>query len=165
MYFTAPDSVAMTRGFWCSSDNISLEAHGHAKITINFVPFQLGTRQCSVLLINEDIGEFLYLIETETTLPLPSRVPYVPSAHSVRVSSSMAALHGRGVFGGDDRVLYWKCDNNESFTENILIPAINVAKESALGGYQVCLENVKQIVVDLSFLRHFSCNWSTEYVS
>lgn len=123
----------MTRAFWCSADNIHLDSNGISKVEINFVPFQSGHRQCSVLLINEDIGEFLYLIETETVLPLPSRVPYVPSPHSARVSSSLAAHHGRGTFGGDDRVIYWKCDNNESFTENIMIPRINMARENALG--------------------------------
>ena len=130
-----PEDFTLTRAFWCSDDNIQLDANGSAKIEINFVPFQLGHRQCSVLLINEDIGEFLYLIETETVLPLPCRVPYVPSAHSVRVSSSLAAHHGRGIYGGDDRVLYWKCDSGETFTENILITRTNVTKENALGRY------------------------------
>ena len=127
------ENLTLTRAFWCSDDHIKLDANGSVKIEINFVPFQLGHRQCSVLLINEDIGEFLYLIETETLLPLPCRVPYVPSAHSVRVSSSLAAHHGRGMYGGDDRVLYWKCDNGETFKENILIAKTNLAKENALG--------------------------------
>jgi hypothetical protein len=127
------ENLTLTRAFWCSDDNVRLDANGSAKIEINFVPFQLGHRQCSVLLINEDIGEFLYLIETETVFPLPCRVPYVPSAHSVRVSSSLAAHHGRGVYGGDDRVLYWKCDSGETFTENILIARTNLTKENALG--------------------------------
>lgn len=128
-----PENLTLTRAFWCSDDNIQLDGTGSAKIEINFVPFQIGNRQCSVLLINEDIGEFLYLIETETTVPLPCRVPYVPSAHSVRVSSSLAAHHGRGIYGGDDRVLYWKCDCSETFTENIVITRTNLAKENALG--------------------------------
>ena len=133
--FTVPENFTLTRAFWCSDDNIQLDANGSAKIEISFVPFQLGHRQCSVLLINEDIGEFLYLIETETVLPLPCRVPYVPSAHSVRVSSSLAAHHGRGIYGGDDRVLYWKCESGETFTENIVIARTNLTKENALGRY------------------------------
>ena len=77
--------------FYCARDNIYLECQTSAVIHIDFLPFHTGKNQCSVLFINEKIGEFLYSIEALSTLPVPSKLPYVPSKHSVRISSAAAA--------------------------------------------------------------------------
>ena len=79
------------------------------------------------------MGEFLYCIEANATLPLPSPMPVADSPHSVRISSAAAARTGRGLFGGDERVVYWKCEHDESFTEDLYIPVVNEARENALG--------------------------------
>ena len=102
-------------------------------VEIHFLPFTLGPRQCSILFINETVGEFLYSIEAVSKPPLPSPLPFTLSPHSVRVSSAAAAARGQGVFGGDDRVVYWKCESKENFTEELVLPLENAAKEKALG--------------------------------
>ena len=60
-------------------------------------------------------------------------MPVADSPHSVRISSAAAARTGRGFFGGDERVVYWKCEHEESFTEDLYIPVVNEARENALG--------------------------------
>ena len=37
-----------------------------------------------------------------------------------------------GLFGGDERVVYWKCEAGQVLKENLTIPIINPAKEKAL---------------------------------
>ncbi|PFX34680.1 Calponin-likey domain-containing protein 2 [Stylophora pistillata] len=129
---TAPPSLPTLSAFWSPIKNIHLEANCSATAEIHFLPFDVGFRQCSILFINEKIGEFLYCIEAIATPPLPSPVPVVASPHSVRISSAAAARTGRGAFGGDERVVYWKCDNDESFTEDLYIPLVNETRENAL---------------------------------
>lgn len=136
----------MLSAFWCPANTIHLEANSTGAVEIQFLPFDVGHRQCSILFINDKIGEFLYCIEANATLPLPSPMPVAESPHSIRISSAAAARSGRGAFGGDERVVYWKCEQNESFTEDLYIPLVNEARENALGEY------LKIICVILSFI-------------
>lgn len=122
----------MLSAFWCPANTIHLEANSTGAVQIQFLPFDVGHRQCSILFINDKIGEFLYCIEANATLPLPSPMPVANSPHSIRISSAAAARSGRGAFGGDERVVYWKCEHNESFTEDLYIPLVNEARENAL---------------------------------
>lgn len=125
----------MLSAFWCPTNTIQLEANSTGAVEIQFLPFEVGHRQCSILFINDKIGEFLYCIEANATLPLPSPMPVAESPHSIRISSAAAARRGRGAFGGDERVVYWKCEHDESFTEDLYIPLVNEARENALGEY------------------------------
>ena len=125
--------------FWSPSKTIHLEANSTGTVEIHFLPFDVGHRQCSILFINDQIGEFLYCIEANATLPLPSPMPVADSPHSVRISSAAAARTGRGLFGGDERVVYWKCEHDESFTEDLYIPVVNEARENALGKVVITL--------------------------
>ena len=118
--------------FWCPVKKIRIEPYGTSSLEVQFLPFSIGHRQCSVLFLNEDVGELVYSIEAESLLPLPSSLPYQPSSHSVRVSSAAAAERSRGLFGGDDRVVYWQCNVEDEIAEEILLPVINEAKEKAL---------------------------------
>lgn len=125
----------MLSAFWSPTKTIHLKANDTGAVEIHFLPFDVGHRQCSVLFISDKIGEFLYCIEANATLPLPSPMPVTHSPHSVRVSSAAAARSGRGVYGGDERVVYWKCEHDESFTEGLCIPIVNEARENALGEF------------------------------
>ena len=128
-----------------------MEPYGEANVEVQFLPFQLGSRQCSVLFLNEKVGEFLYSVEAEGVLPLPSHLPYQPTARSVRISSATAAERSKGLFGGDDRVVYWQCEVDQSVTEEVLLPASNIAKENALSEY----DNVIHSLMRLKILIHF----------
>ncbi|XP_071954714.1 cilia- and flagella-associated protein 47-like isoform X2 [Antedon mediterranea] len=122
----------LVSAFFCSQKMVHIEANGTTSVQIDFLPFNVGKRQCSVLFINEKVGEFLYSIEATALLPLPSCLPFTPSKHSVRVSSAAAAGTGRGLYGGDDRVIYWRCDCNQVLKEDLAIPLTNSAYEQAL---------------------------------
>jgi len=39
---------------------------------------------------------------------------------------------GGGLFGGDDRVVYWKCEAGQTLEEKLVIPIANKVKEKAL---------------------------------
>lgn len=51
---------------------------------------------------------------------------------------------GRGLFGGDDRVVYWKCESGQTLKESIHVPITNKAKERAL---LMAAQQVKPITV------------------
>lgn len=40
--------------------------------------------------------------------------------------------HGKGMFGGDERVVYWKCEVGQTLNESLVIPVINLTREKAL---------------------------------
>ena len=85
------DDTPKLSAFFSPTGSVYLEAHSSAEVEVDFLPFSVGERQCSVIFLNETIGEFLYSIEAKATLPLPSPLPYTPSSHSVRISSAAAA--------------------------------------------------------------------------
>ena len=133
LYLSLGPPDPMLSAFWSPAKTIHMKANSTGVVEIHFFPFDVGHRQCSVLFINDKIGEFLYCIEANATLPLPSPMPVTNSPHSVRISSAAAARSGRGAYGGDERVVYWKCEHDESFTEDLCIPIVNEARENALG--------------------------------
>ncbi|XP_070190234.1 cilia and flagella-associated protein 47-like isoform X3 [Littorina saxatilis] len=124
------DDTPKLSAFFSPMGTVYLKAKSKAEVEVDFLPFSVGERQCSVIFLNETIGEFLYSIEAKAALPLPSPLPYAPSSNSVRISS--AALPGAGEYGGDDNVVFWKCEANQALKENLLIPVTNMAKERAL---------------------------------
>ena len=77
---------------------ITIEADGSGFVEVGFLPFNLGQHQCTVIFVNETIGEFLYAVHATTTLPLAAHVPYTPGG--ARISNSAAA--GRTIYNLDD---------------------------------------------------------------
>jgi len=66
---------------------------------LEFLPFNTGKKYCSVLFVNENVGEFLYSIEGVANLPQPTSIPYNPnSPYAVRVSSAAASVKGKLIF-------------------------------------------------------------------
>lgn len=90
LFLLSPEPPLMS-AFYSPVASLYLEAHDSANIEIHFLPFNIGERQCSIIFLNETIGEFLYSIEANATLPLPSEVPFVRTPHSVRITSAAAA--------------------------------------------------------------------------
>ncbi|RDD38935.1 Cilia- and flagella-associated protein 47 [Trichoplax sp. H2] len=120
------------QAFWSNSKQIYLNPNESTTIEIEFLPFHLGLHTCSVLLANNVVGEFLYLIRTMATLPLPSVVPFVSIPGSVRISSAAAAGRGQGLFGGDPTIIYWRCNADQKLNEVIKLPIVNTVREQAL---------------------------------
>ena len=95
------------------------------------MPFAPGHFQCSVLLINEEVGDIVLSIEAESNLPLPSWLPFQPSNHVVRMGECSKSEGKDSSF--DARTIYWRCNITEEISDDIVIPMINEAREKALG--------------------------------
>ena len=50
----------------------------------------------------------------------------------IRISSGQAAVRGRGYFGGDLSIVYWKADVNHEIHETLYVPLRNDQLERAL---------------------------------
>ena len=85
------DEGSQMSAFFSPISTVYLEGDMSTNLEIHFLPFTIGERQCSVIFVNESIGEFLYSIEAKSTLPLPNMVPFVKTSHSYRISSAAAA--------------------------------------------------------------------------
>ena len=110
---------------------------GKGRVELQFLPFEVGSRQCSLLFLNDDIGEFLYFIEGQSTLPLPTEVPFhreqQESRSQSRVTSALAAQHSQGVLKEDHRIIYLHCESDKESVEELNLPIRNIAKEKAFG--------------------------------
>ncbi|XP_059154686.1 cilia- and flagella-associated protein 47-like isoform X2 [Physella acuta] len=124
--------IPKLQAFYTPMASVHFEALGSSDVEIHYLPFSVQEHQCSIIFMNESIGEFVYSIEATALQPLPSYLPYVPSKESARISSAAAAGNGRGMFGGDDSIIYWKCDAGVTLKETLHIPVSNISKERAL---------------------------------
>jgi len=114
-------------------------------VEIQFLAFELGARQCSVLFLNEEIGEFLYSLEAESFLPLPTEVPFFydddnnttsnnENSHRTgsRVTSATAAHHSQGLLRDDNTIIYLHCDADKEHMEELNLPVHNYSRGKAL---------------------------------
>ena len=112
------DANAMS-AFHTTCTSVCLEANGTDTVEIDFLPFHTGRRQCSMIFINETVGEFLYSIEAVATLPLPAHLPFKPGPHSVRISSAAAA--GKSVSSS----LAWYVNIKYTLRHNCILSKLN----------------------------------------
>ncbi|XP_068773049.1 cilia- and flagella-associated protein 47 isoform X2 [Struthio camelus] len=120
------DQSSLLHEFFSPVQILFLEERSSAGLEIDFLPFNLEKRYCTVILINELIGEFVYLVEGTGDIPLPSQLLPMDSPNVLHVSST---LEGRS---GVEPVLYLKCGLTQILEENLRIPLINEAREMAL---------------------------------
>ena len=86
------------------------------------------------MFLNEKVGEFIYSIEAEATLPLPSVLPFLPPERSSsRITSAMAMHHSQGGIKEDESTIYLHCEADEENLEELRLPARNDRKERAMG--------------------------------
>ncbi|XP_074785727.1 cilia- and flagella-associated protein 47 [Athene noctua] len=120
------DQSSLLHEFFSPMEKLSLEARSSAGLDIHFLPFNLEKRYCTVILVNELIGEFIYLIEGTGDIPLPSGLLPMDSPNVLHVSST---LEGPSAV---EPVLYLKCGLAQILEENLRIPLINESRERAL---------------------------------
>ncbi|XP_009702495.1 PREDICTED: uncharacterized protein LOC104164754, partial [Cariama cristata] len=120
------DQSSLLHEFFSPTEKLSLEGRSSAALDIHFLPFNLEKRYCTVILVNELIGEFVYLIEGTGDIPLPSGLLPMDSPNVLHVSST---LEGPSAVGS---VLYLKCGLGQILEENLRIPLINESRERAL---------------------------------
>lgn len=63
--------VLFKQPFWCSEYVIFLPAKGSKMVTVNILPFMLGTYSCELVLIEPRTGEFSFEIQVDAGFPKP----------------------------------------------------------------------------------------------
>ncbi|XP_023779114.1 cilia- and flagella-associated protein 47 [Cyanistes caeruleus] len=123
---TCSDQSGLLHEFFSPMEEVVLKAKGSAALDIHFLPFHQEKRYCTVILVNEKIGDFVYLIEGTGDLPLPSELPALDSPNvlcATNASEDASAVQP---------VLYLKCGLGQTLEENLRIPLINESRERAL---------------------------------
>ncbi|XP_057901557.1 cilia- and flagella-associated protein 47 [Melospiza georgiana] len=121
---TFSDQSSLLHEFFSPMENLFLRGKDSASLDIHFLPFNQEKRYCTLILINEKIGEFVYLIEGSGDLPLTSELPTLDSPNVLHATSEdECTAHP---------VLYLKCVLGQTLEENLKIPVINEPRERAL---------------------------------
>ncbi|KAJ6667665.1 hypothetical protein lerEdw1_016786 [Lerista edwardsae] len=105
---------------------VFLERESSATLELQYLPFNVGKRYCAIILFNEQIGEFVYLVEGTCGLPLPSGLLPMDSPNVLSISSLLEGQSER------EPVLFLRCCLSSRLEENLKIPLINEAREKAL---------------------------------
>uniref|UniRef100_A0ABM5FY67 Cilia- and flagella-associated protein 47 n=1 Tax=Pogona vitticeps TaxID=103695 RepID=A0ABM5FY67_9SAUR len=122
---TANESSCLQE-FFSPADIMFLERESSKTLEIHYLPFNVGKRYCAIILVNEQIGEFVYLVEGTCGLPLPSGLLPMDSPN---------VLCSRNMPEGQNEmqpVLFLKCSLTNILREKLKIPLINEAREKAL---------------------------------
>ncbi len=96
----SPTSRPETRGlprlpdaFWCRQDMVKVKAGAPIKLNVQFLPFALGDHKCQLVLLDDQVGEFMidfagvaarpalietfrWTIENRTSIPRDFPVPF-----------------------------------------------------------------------------------------
>ncbi|MGH0144520.1 UNVERIFIED_CONTAM: hypothetical protein FKN15_016434 [Acipenser sinensis] len=86
--FLLAAKVNFLNEFFSPVESVVLEAGGSEALELHYLPFHLGKRYCTIILSNEQVGEFVYSVEGKAELPLPLSLLPVQSPHVLRVSSA-----------------------------------------------------------------------------
>ncbi|XP_032955842.1 cilia- and flagella-associated protein 47 [Rhinolophus ferrumequinum] len=115
------------REFFCKSHTLYLGVEGSSSLELIFLPFDLQTRYCIVLLSNKQIGELIYIVEGNGMAPLPSDFLPVNSSTSRDYSNVP-----KDVFMEKEPVLFLEGMPYQFLNVDLILPLINEAKEKAL---------------------------------
>nr|XP_060492229.1 cilia- and flagella-associated protein 47 [Panthera onca] len=115
------------REFFCSTHTLHLGVKGTSSLELLFLPFDMHTRYCVIILRNKAIGELIYVVEGKGTIPLPSNFHPTDSSTPLGYSSSPEE-----VLSKDNPVLYLKCELRQVLDVDLKLPLTNEAKEKAL---------------------------------
>ncbi|XP_041343867.1 cilia- and flagella-associated protein 47 [Pyrgilauda ruficollis] len=121
---SSSDQSGLLHEFFSPTEKLFLKGKGSAALDIHFLPFYQEKRYCTVIMVNEKIGEFVYLIEGIGDLPLTSELPALDSPNVLRATSEDESTA--------QTVLYLKCGLGQTLEENLKIPLINESRERAL---------------------------------
>ncbi|XP_061485683.1 cilia and flagella-associated protein 47-like [Rhineura floridana] len=102
--------------FFSPMDIVFLMGESSSTLSLHYLPFMLGKRYCAIILVNEQIGEFVYLVEGTCGLPLPSGFLPMDSPNVLCVSSM---LEGESEI---QPVLCLKCCAADMLQEKLKIP-------------------------------------------
>ncbi|XP_062983760.1 cilia- and flagella-associated protein 47 [Elgaria multicarinata webbii] len=112
--------------FFSPVNIVFLNRESTTTLSLHYLPFNMGKRYCAIIFVNEQIGEFVYLVEGTCGLPLPSGLLPMDSPNVLCISSM---LEGQNEM---QPVLCLKCCLSDKLKEKLKIPLINAAREKAL---------------------------------
>ncbi|XP_044141503.1 cilia- and flagella-associated protein 47 [Bufo gargarizans] len=113
----------LLRQYFCPVNSIFLKKGMSTNLQVNFLPFELGKRYCAIIFTNEEIGDFVYMIEGMGTPPLPSTVTPVISPNVFQMKNGNTDAQN---------ICYFKCKENSRLEEDLKIPLVNERREKAL---------------------------------
>ncbi|XP_072471294.1 cilia- and flagella-associated protein 47 isoform X2 [Notamacropus eugenii] len=113
--------------FFCRVQSIYLEAKETSSLNLHFLPFDLSKRYCVIIFSNHKIGEFVYIVEGTSTVPLPSRFLPINNPNILNYNHPPDED-----FGKDDPILHLKCDLNNILELELKVPLVNEARAKAL---------------------------------
>ncbi|XP_023596330.1 cilia- and flagella-associated protein 47 [Trichechus manatus latirostris] len=113
--------------FFCSTCTLHLGVKGSSNLDLYFLPFDMHTRYCVIILSNQKIGELIYIVEGEGLIPLPSK--FVPMNYSTPLDYNTSPEEE---FNKEDPVLYLNCNLRQILDMELKLPLTNEAKEKAL---------------------------------
>ena len=87
--------------FSCPVKSIKLAGKGQGQVELHFLPFQVGPRHCTLIFVNEAVGEFLYAVDAVALEPEASTLPHTATEHSTCMNSAAAAGEYRWSNDGD----------------------------------------------------------------
>ncbi|KAI5939409.1 Cilia- and flagella-associated protein 47 [Manis javanica] len=131
--FNAPQALKTSimsnfiREFFCSAHTLHLKVKETSVLELFFLPFEIHTRYCVIILSNQKIGELIYIVEGIGMIPLPSS--FVTTDFSTPFDYSTSP---KEVFNKEDPVLYLKCGLHQTLDVDLKLPLSNNAKEKAL---------------------------------
>jgi len=116
LFVGAKDNLQL---FYTPKDFIQLQANESVVLEIKHVPICMAKRYCLVTLSCKNLGETVYSIQVNTTLPRPL-LPF----------SSL--LHPKTLCNSDTKTLYLKTTSEALVKEELIIPSSNPSMETAL---------------------------------
>ncbi|KAM8753166.1 cilia- and flagella-associated protein 47 [Rhynchonycteris naso] len=116
------------REYFCPTPVLHMQVQKPLDLELCFVPFDMETRYCIIILSNRNIGEFIYVVEGRGVIPLPSVLPAMMSttSHTYDCRNIPEVVHE------EEPILYLKCKPKHLLSVDLLLPLTNEAKEKAL---------------------------------
>ncbi|XP_078514036.1 cilia- and flagella-associated protein 47 [Lissotriton helveticus] len=114
------------REFFCSAEYLQIDAALPASLKVDFLPFDMRRRYCTIILMNKKIGDFVQLLEGTGLLPLPSALLPSNSPNVLHISNTESDASGA------QQPMCFKCSHKGVLVEELRIPLVNEARERAL---------------------------------
>ena len=116
--------------FTSDGETLTLHSKDFTSLLITLIPFYLGARYCILLFTNPEKGQFVVVVDSFTTLPLPTCVAIPTASDSNRITPDQASAFGISEANADTFLI--KSAINEVANEKLTISAKNVALDDAL---------------------------------
>ncbi|XP_078147098.1 cilia and flagella-associated protein 47-like [Centroberyx gerrardi] len=104
--------------FFSAVKSVCLKPGQADTLNIHYLPFHLGNKHCSVLLVCPQVGDMVYMVKATAELPLPSPLTAKPSPNIAPSPNTS--------------VLSLRCRVGQVCEEVVCVPLVNMARERAL---------------------------------